>query len=228
MIGNVYQHKDCRRKTPPSSPHPHPHPGRLSGVSEDEHHLCLAGPATSSCFPEEAQPSPRGCYQHNSVGQAANRKDIFTQTGSCKDGKHEEEEVLNCISPESGQDEGTPLQPAGTSPVSNVLQHAQHSRAAGQRWRSELCNGSGTAAEGEVGTRLRAGEQAVDARQQAAYCRGEGQSAGVPDLEVPRQRQVSRRGRGRAVQGAPCCRAPGVPVTLDSGRFGFVKLPSPR
>lgn len=218
---------DCRRKTPPSSPHPYLHPGSLSGVSEDEHHLCPAGPATSSSFPEEAQPSSRGRCLHDSVGQATTRKDIFKQTGGSKDRKPEEEEVLNCISPESGQDEGTPLQPAGTSPIHDVPQHAQHSMAAGQRWRNELCNGSSTAAEGEVGAPSRAGGQAVHARQKAADCRGD-QSAGVPDLEVPRPRQVSRRGRGRAVQGAPCYRAPGMPVTLDSGRFGFVKLPSPR
>lgn len=225
-MSNVYQYMDCRRKTPPSSPHPHPR--SLSGVSEDEHHLCPAGPATSSCFPGEAQPSPRGRCLHDSLGQAASRNDIFRQTGGCKDRQHGEEEILNCISPESGQDEGTPLQPTGTRPVNNEPQHAQHSTAGGQRWRNQLCNGLGTAAEGEEGTQSRAGGQAVHARQQAADCRGGGQSAGVPYLEVPRQRQVSRRGRGRAVQGAPCYRAPGVPVTLDSGRFGFVKLPSPR
>lgn len=215
---------DCRRKTPPSSPDPHPHPRSLSGVSEDEHRLCPAGPAPSSCFPEEAQFNPRGCCLRDSIGHAAIRKDIFRQTAGCKDSKHEENQVLNCVSPESGQDEGTPLQPTGISPVNHMPQHAQHSTAAGQRWRNELCSGSGTAAEEKAGTQLRAGGQAVHVRQQAADCSGD-QSAGVPDLEVPRPRQVSRRGKGRAT---PCYRAPGMPVTLDSGRFGFVKLPSPR
>lgn len=131
-------------------------------------------------------------------------------------------EVLDCISPESGLDDGIALQPTGESPVSKTPQ------AASDRRRLELANGLGTAAEGEEGTLSRAGEQAVHARQPAAAaadCRIN-LTARVSDLEVPRPRQVSRRGRGRAMQGVACYRTPGMPVTLDSDRFGFVRRPS--
>ena len=141
-------------------------------------------------------------------------------------------EVLNCISPESGQGDGSPLQQvqrAGSSPVDRSSQHAQHSRAASHRWRSELSSGSGTALAEEDRPHSRVGGLDVDGRQQAAVgvCR-DNKAACVSDFEQPRPRQVSRRGRGRAIQGAPYYRTPAMPVTLDSGRFGFVKLPSPR
>lgn len=233
MTSHIFQHVDCRRRTPPCSPQPNP--GSLSGavhVSDDEHHLRPAGPATSDCLPGEPQFSPRGNCLHEPAGQATTRRAFFQQTGDCTGRDQQEVEVLNCISPESGQDGGIPLQPAGESPDGKASQRAQHDKAASDRRRLEPGHGLGSVAEEEEGTLPRAGEQAVHVRQQAAAtaeedCRSN-LTAGVCDLEVPRPRQVSRRGRGRATQGAPCYRTPGMPVTLDSGRFGFVKWPSLR
>lgn len=231
-MSDMFQHVHCRRRTPPGSPQPNP--GGLSGavhVSDDEHHLCPAGPATSDCLPGEPQFSPRGSCLHQPAGQATTRRAFFQQTGDCTGRDYEEVEVLNCISPESGQDDGIPLQPARESPGGQASQRAQHDKAASDRRRLEPGNGLGSVADEEEGYLPRAGgharQQAAAAEAVAADCRSN-LTAGVFDLEVPRPRQVSRRGRGRAMQGAPCYRAPGMHVTLDSGRFGFVKQPALR
>lgn len=229
-MSSMFQYVDCRRRTPPSSPQPHP--GGLSGatgVSDVEHHLRPAGPATSDCLPGETRFSPRGNCLHEPAGQATSRRGFLQQTGVCKDRDYDEVQVLNCISPESGQDSSTPLSAAGL--VSKASQLAQHHEAASDKRRLEPANGLGAAADGDEGSLSTAGGQGnVFAKQQAAAataatdCRSN-LTTGVSDLEVPQPRQVSRRGRGRARQGAPCYRTPSTHVTLDSGRFGFVKQP---
>ena len=156
------------------------------------------------------------------------------------DGTGDEVEVLKCVSPESGQDSGSQppmtVQDAQPHPsAGRLLQHVQHSKAEGDNWRTKPVDSFDTAAAAGDEEVFWSGTGGVVARARqpaaSASCRGDkAGTASEPEELQPRPRQVSRRGRGRgrgrgrAVLGKP----PGMLATLDSDRFGFVKLPSLR
>ncbi|KAL3141843.1 hypothetical protein ABBQ32_004509 [Trebouxia sp. C0010 RCD-2024] len=226
-----------RRKTPPTSPHPRSLCADM-GIPDDEHRL---SPAPSTGPPREAEPSVvqgRGLTLLKRIEGAATG--TVSQLGT--DGSGEEVEVVNCICPESVHDSGSQPQTVQDgelhSPAGSLLRHVQHSKAAGDNWRSKLVDSFEATPEEEdekTSVQSGAGGSPAHARQQpaAVLCRSD-QSATGSELEQleTRPRQVSRRGRGRgrgrAVQEKPLDRKPGMPVTLDSDRFGFVKLPSLR
>lgn len=229
----------ARRKTPPSSPCPCTL-SPVTDLADDEHGLSPAGPAPSARLPQETPTSPteRGLTLLQRIEHAATRG-TASQPGM--DRIDEEAAVLQCISPDFVLDDSKQpqmVQGGDETPAGGLLQHVQHSKAGGDRWPSEAGNECDTAAAAaaageDEGSQSGAGDGAVHVKQQAAALQHDGdQTAAGLDLEQvkPRPRQVSRRGRGRgrAVQGKPVDRKTGMPVTLDSDRFGFVKLPSLR
>ena len=196
----------CRRRTPHASPQACNLPAAVD-FAADKHCLRPAGPVTSDHPPNASTSSQRGNSLQDVDANAIGRSYGFQHAD------REEMEVLDRISPDD----------IDTDHVDTGKPSAMHREIASHSQRRGLFSSSEAPAGEEERAYACAQMQTLQARQQAA--------AGH-DTEQPRQRQTARQGRDRAVghvlramQGLPTST---MPVTLDSDRFGFVKLPATR
>lgn len=196
----------CRRKTPHASPQPCNLPA-AEDLSADEHCLRPAGSITSNDPSDAPAPAQGGNSLQDVDANATSRSHVSLET---RPAGHEETEVLNCSSPESRQDAKS------TDSLDTCNLAAQHREAAAHSQRRGLFGSLKAPADKEERAFTLSQMQMLETRQQTP--------AG-DDAERSRPRQNARRGRGGAVQELPMSR---MPVTLDSNRFGFVKLPAAR
>ena len=202
-------------------------------LSSAEHTLRPAGPAPSDLPADAAENLPRGSDLRLTWVQCSDR---MPQPSQILLGLSEEEPAMKHVSPEA--DPGTnswqlPSHSAACRLASP--DHAQRRQETYLSHHSELFDRSESRLQEEATPPVAQLQLAPIGHKPAAADGLAAEATSGCYLEQPQHMQVSRRGRGRAIgragrtaQGLPLFKALDAPATLDSGRFGFVRLPSSR